>query len=242
MALTDSLVAYYKLDESSGDATDSSGNGYTLTNTNTVGYASALINNGADMGTTNSNKKLNIVNNLGITSGSYSVSGWVKLRTDTASGHYTFFEHRNTTTNVAKRIGYALNNAGAGPNMCIYFDYSSNVGHLIEYTVTMGTTSWYHCVATYDSASGVNTLYVNGTSRGTVTISNSGSGLTNGFSIGGTVNGFLFSPAYFDEVGVWSRALSSAEVSLLYQNGNGLAYPLNVATKKFRPGSLGSML
>lgn len=31
-----------------------------------------------------------------------------------------------------------------------------------------------------------------------------------------------------DEVGVWSRALSSAEIAQLYNSGSGLSYPLSV--------------
>ncbi len=38
MALTDGLVAYYKLDESSGNATDSVG-GFNMTNTNTCTFS-----------------------------------------------------------------------------------------------------------------------------------------------------------------------------------------------------------
>ena len=47
MALTDNLVSYWKLDESSGNAADSVGSN-TLTNTNTVTYSAGKINNGAD--------------------------------------------------------------------------------------------------------------------------------------------------------------------------------------------------
>lgn len=46
MALTDNLIAYWKLDESSGNASDSSGNGHTLTN-NSISYGASKINNGA---------------------------------------------------------------------------------------------------------------------------------------------------------------------------------------------------
>lgn len=34
--------------------------------------------------------------------------------------------------------------------------------------------------------------------------------------------------AYIDEVGVWSRALSTTEISQLYNSGNGVSYPLPV--------------
>ena len=45
MALTDNLVSYWKLDESSGNAADSVGSN-TLTNTGTATYAAGKINNG----------------------------------------------------------------------------------------------------------------------------------------------------------------------------------------------------
>lgn len=50
MALTDNLVSYWKLDESSGNASDSVGSN-TLTNNGTAGYASGKINNAVDFGT-----------------------------------------------------------------------------------------------------------------------------------------------------------------------------------------------
>ena len=43
--LLTSLISYYKLDETSGDATDVVG-GYTLTNTGTMPYSAAKIRNG----------------------------------------------------------------------------------------------------------------------------------------------------------------------------------------------------
>ncbi len=45
MAITNNLISYYKLDESSGNATDRFG-GNTLTNTSTT-YSTGKINNGA---------------------------------------------------------------------------------------------------------------------------------------------------------------------------------------------------
>ena len=48
MSLTTNIVAYWKFDESSGNAMDSTGNGNTLTNVNTVTYSAGKINNGAN--------------------------------------------------------------------------------------------------------------------------------------------------------------------------------------------------
>src|SRR3990167_4391769 len=49
MALTDNLFAYYKFDESSGDAADSAGGGLTMTNQNTATYVAGKIGNAAHM-------------------------------------------------------------------------------------------------------------------------------------------------------------------------------------------------
>lgn len=48
MALNTNILASWKFDESSGNATDSSGNGKTLTNTNSISYVSGKVNNAAD--------------------------------------------------------------------------------------------------------------------------------------------------------------------------------------------------
>ncbi len=56
MALIDTITASYRFDDASGNSVDSSGNGNTLTNNNSITFVAGLINNGADFGTANSNK------------------------------------------------------------------------------------------------------------------------------------------------------------------------------------------
>ena len=48
MALNTNILASWKFDESSGNASDSSGNGKTLTNINTIAYVAGKVNNAAD--------------------------------------------------------------------------------------------------------------------------------------------------------------------------------------------------
>lgn len=80
MALTDNLISYYKLDESSGNASDSVGSN-TLTNVNSVVYATAKLNKGADL-ERSSSQYLSIADGsqsgLDIT-GNISVSAWIKI-------------------------------------------------------------------------------------------------------------------------------------------------------------------
>ena len=223
MALTDNLRAYWNLDESSGNAADSSGNGYTLTNTNTVGYAAALINNGADFGTSNTNKRLVTTNDLGIDGGNISISGWIKLRTEISDGGFwSFLEQRGAATDVNYRIDYMR----SGSTYTLGANRARNgvSDHYVTTTGALGTSNWHHVVLTYD---GTLRFYVNGSSVGTPLVtSGNGSGAVNdGFAIAATANGFLHASIYADEVGVWSRALTADEVTELYNGGIGLTYP-----------------
>ena len=68
MAILDNIRAAYKLDESSGNAADSSGNGNTLTNNGTVTYVTGKINNAALFDNTTS-KNLDFAGNLGFAGG-----------------------------------------------------------------------------------------------------------------------------------------------------------------------------
>ena len=53
MALLTNIVAYWKMDEASGNPVDATGNAFTLTNTNIVTYPTGKINNGATTSTSN---------------------------------------------------------------------------------------------------------------------------------------------------------------------------------------------
>lgn len=216
MALDTNLVSYYKLDESSGNAADSVG-ANTLTNNGTVGYAAALINNGADFGTTvNVGQYLGVASNLGIgATTAYTISMWVKLRTEISSGAYYFISLQKGTSQGFNNFGYDYN---AGTRR-LFYDTGGGGG---TYNLTMGTSSWYHLVITAAGGTSTTTLYVNATSVSSDADAISGGG-TGEFDVGGNVGSSC--AAYIDEVGVWTRELTGTEVTELYNSGAGLAYP-----------------
>lgn len=233
MALTDNLVAYWKLDESSGNASDSSGNSKTLTNVNTVSYSSAKINNGADFGSSNTNKRLSINDDLGIDGGNISISFWVKMNTEISSGFITLIQHGGVSSYVNDTVWYDY---GGGTRKLSFFRQRQNVnGTKIDYNITLGTDNWYHIVYTYD---GTNLRgYINGSlvAGPTSASGNGNAGTIDCFNVGAlyAYGGYeKFSSAKIDEVGVWSRALSSTEVSTLYNSGNGLQYPFTTTNIK----------
>jgi hypothetical protein len=91
--------------------------------------------------------------------------------------------------------------------------------------ITSGTAyndnQWHHIAAVIDASSGMS-LYVDNALVGT----NAQNYITN--SSGRNLNIGTYSTSYFsgsiDEIGVWSRALSSGEVAQLYTSGSGNAY------------------
>lgn len=231
MALTDNLVAYYKLD----DLTDSSGNGFTLTNNGSTPFNPAKINNGADGGSANTTKYLSILSNLGIDGGAMSYSCWVNITTQLSGANetrvilslgsdgtdVTYHLHYMTETSV-KKIGFNRLKNGVADGYTYY-------------PTTLNTGTWYHIVTTYDGTT--STIYLNGTSVASSAQSGSGTGTTtNRFFImestqspgaGVMLNGLV------DEVGVWNRALSANEVLNLYRNGAGNAYQFLSPTNSF---------
>lgn len=228
MSLANNLLAYWKLDESSGNATDASGNGRTLTNHNTVAYTTALRANGADFGAANTNKALARTGYVG-TDGAMSVSLWVKLNAEIASGSWGLFV--NATESTSLELYYEYNGGTRRLVARRARNFLANAD--INKTITLGTANWYHVVITYDGSQMV--LYVN--AAGETPLSTSGNGSSNwspgggGTSLGCVIDAnnpgtrSAFASVLMDETALWQRALTGAEITQLYNSGLGTSYP-----------------
>lgn len=211
-SLLTGLVSYYKLDESSGNAADSVGS-YTLTN-NSVTYAAAKINNGAVFN--GSSSKFDASSGALPASGDFSISFW--YYGNSASG-LIFGDWIGAKRNI---FIYATSNSialyrGGG-------DATQSASPTTSTTISNNT--WTHVVFTQSGTTG--TVYINGTSNATSNLT-----YTGGASTGNTVNFGYYnngSPSAYinatlDEIGTWNRALTSTEVTSLYNAGTGLQYP-----------------
>lgn len=167
------LRAYYKLE----NADDTTSNNYDLTNNGTTTFAAAKFNDGADFGTTvNGVKSLSIASDIGITTGTMSVSLWVKLRTEiTASAGYYYFVDKASAAHVEYIIRYNYNNGT--PRLEFVRNRMGTAEDMVTYDITLGTAAFYHLTMTYDGTSIRG--YVNGALVGSP-VTSSGAGASGG--------------------------------------------------------------
>lgn len=208
------LVAYYKLE----DVNDSSGNGYTLTNVNSVTFTAAKFGLGANLGANNTNKYLYVANTLGITGGACTLSIWVKILTeipnDTVS---TLVIASEDTNHTACMILYQA--TGATKQLNFRRDRSGVVTVSIVYNITLGTTNWYHIAFAYDGSNFIG--YVNGVAviDPTAASGNGTSGFTK-FQIGAEPSvPTNFASMIADECKVYNEGLSANQIMNLYRYG-----------------------
>ncbi len=209
--LTTGLVSYYKL----GDTYDfyGSNNG---TNNNGVTFSSGKVNNGANFVRASSkNIGISQPNSFG---SAYSVSAWINPSSLPASnGNYHF-----AVGVESSGFGLTLLNSGGTQQVRSYHTNAAvNSDKGAAYNVSLTTGTWYHLVATWNGS--VITLYLNGSSVATSSWSDIQTGGGTNSHIGSWIGA---SPSHFwdgsiDEVGIWSKALSTTEISDLYNGGNG---------------------
>ncbi len=229
MALTDNLVSYYKLDESSGDASDSVGS-ITMTNYGTVTYTTGKINNGADGGTGSNSKQLLNTTQSPLSYSdiqtAFTISVWINPNTS-LTGTNCFFGGVNPSNGTNRRYVDILFQSTTNT---IRMRYGHSSETFFNTTVNPTSGTWYHVVFTYDGSTMKS--YVNAVEKSSDSFTPG-----TGYASAGTSSSIMgpdggvssqAKNAILDEWGFWTRALSPDEVSSLYNAGNGNQYPFSV--------------
>lgn len=215
----DSLVGYWKFDESASPFADSSGNGNTGTGlgsggTNNTPQATTTVASGFPYTNTRSldfdgvDDYVNVVDadSLDLTTAG-TISVWAKV--DTLSG-YSVILKKGADSFSCDTWSYGM-----------WFVSDGSVGACTERTASIvssnagsiGTTSWYHIAYVWSGSS--NTLYIDGSPV------DSGSSVTTptaeatNLTIGALGNGSNPYNGLFDDIRVYGRALSSTEITAL---------------------------
>ena len=223
--------------ETSGTRGDSHGSN-DLTDNNTVGFGTGIISNAADFEATNS-EYLSITDaaqtglDLGSGGTDFSISLWANFESLPGSGTYrTFFWKWNSGTNNRQYI-LDLTNASGTYKSAVLLSSNGLAGAYSDESVSLGslsTATWYHIVYVYDASAGTLAVYLNNSLAGTHT--GTPTSIFNGNADFWIANGQGFQDGLLDEIGVWSKALDTTEISQLYNSGAALAYPFSTTSIK----------
>jgi hypothetical protein len=213
MALTDSLISYWKLDEASGNALDAHG-AHNLTDNGSVASVAGKINTARDLAAVDYFSKGHDPE-LGFGDEDFTVAGWVKLTSKPALGYML-----NKFSGTA---GYQV--AYRSDLDRFYFAVGDADSQHIENADVLASPStgvWYFIVAWHDSTANTVNIQIN---DGTADSGSYSTGVSDpaadfqiGFS-GSSIDGVV------DEFGLWGRVLTAQERTDLYNGGSGLAYP-----------------
>jgi hypothetical protein len=217
--LMSGLVGLWPLNESSGTTfSDVSGVATTTdgacTNCPIHGQKGAL---GLAPSFSGTNQKISIPHQAKLgTSSTFTYSAWVKT---TATTHCPIV-FRSMDTNAVPHNGNLarlwIRTTGL-PHILIY-DTSSNLREA-QGSTTVNDGRWHLITGTFNQSSSELILYVDGKQTATATAPNNIAAATNVTYIGGEISGTYYCNGSIDEVAIWSRALSAAEVLELYRRG-----------------------
>lgn len=150
-----------------------------------------------------------------------SYSGWCFIESNPNRDFYIVTEIANSSGYTRAAFGVS---AALLPFAGVRTVATGDTGSFQKVTGTspMSKSTWYFLCGVFDLANGNITLYVNGVSVGSLNVTASSFVNSNPqrirmceFDESGSGN------IRVDEVGIWSKALSAAEVSELYNNGAG---------------------
>ncbi len=237
--LSNGLVGFWKMDESSGNAVDSSGNGLTATAYNTPTFTSGKFGNSTSL-VAASSQYFDVGDPasgiLDFGTSSFSMAAWVKT---TATGYQRIISKGNSSftdgylLQLYTGTGYISTGIGSGGTAAnsIFF-YSSNA---------VNDGNWHHVVAVFNQGTKKAQIFIDGqpsnltkfTDVGTCgTVVNSNvfdfSACTNitassatSFNLGRFSGGNEYYNGQADEARIYNRALSPSEVSQLYNYAPG---------------------
>jgi hypothetical protein len=214
--LSDGLVGYWELDENTGTtASDSSGAAKTATITaGAGGWTTGQFGSGYEFDSADTEIQSNINYSM---PEQITVSGWFYPQTlgESSAGSLFFIASDGDTFALKLRV--------QGNNMIRYLvNWTSGLvsGGTPDDSVTLN--QWQHIALTYDGSNPSNRakIYINGVSQSITDyeVDPSGNTVTTEYPwvIGGVADQSFTFDGYIDEVRVYSRALSGAEVRDLY--------------------------
>ena len=206
-----SPIAFWHLEESSGNRVDSTNHGWTL-----LEGASSVLNTTGKVGNAASfdGTTSKFLKNSSISVGStFSISCWVKLNSYNPSNARAIWgigAPSSTTDPITLFIDTSTH----------FFGIYNSQGADIQTNIVANLDTWYHLVSVFTPND--MKLYINGTLAGSTTYITPLDNSWTNFSLSNFYDGGP-SPAYpidatIDEVGIWDLVLTSDQILNLYNN------------------------
>jgi len=222
MALTDSMTAYWSLEDNAANTTvvddHSTNDGTASTNTTNLNVT-GKVNDGMHFDGSSENINMGNYNDM------KTISFWFKVG-DSSGGDIFIAGERLRSTELAGDWDCRIFNDGT-----IVIDWFTPTGKFIQGSVA-DDGAWHHLVIV--SGSGGLKMYLDGNSTPDASDADTtvfGASSLDNFTIGSAgINTVVnFGLCDMDEVGLWTRRITTTEIAELYNSGAGLAYPFTVA-------------
>jgi hypothetical protein len=200
-------LAHWKLDETAGlTAVDSVG-GHDGTLTNDPTWSTGQLDGALNFD--GSNDYVNVPHDDTLSLTTFSISAWI--RPAALSGWQIVVSKGNTTS-----WNYYLGINGS--EISIGFNNSGSWTEFLTSGAGLATGQWYHLAGTFDDAAGEGKVYLNGALIHTGTTTASPSATSDAVMIGNSPAGEYW-PGLLDDVRIYDRVLSDAEVAELATGG-----------------------
>jgi hypothetical protein len=223
MAVITNLVGYWSLEEASGTAADAHGANPLSDATSTTG-TTGKVGNGRTF-VTASSQQLTHVDNSDLSLGAdvaFSWAFWVKLNSNPGTSQWSLIGkiQNGGAFPVDYFIRYDFDNARAR------FTVTGSGGDVTcEGNVALTTSVWAFIVAKHDPTANKLYLSVNDQATPAEMAHSLGTTDTTGqLAFGSDSVGGGFMNGMLDEVGFWKKVLTPAEITWLYNAGNGRSY------------------
>jgi DNA-binding beta-propeller fold protein YncE len=237
VAMPSGIVSWWTANNTAADVYGL--NNAALTN---VTYATGEVGQAFSFNGSNSRAEIADSSSLAFTA-SFTIEGWIKVNALPSSGNHAEIMFRGADGNASP---YYLSVESDG-TLQFRVTPSGDNGSALKAPISTG--QWMHVAATLDDATGLMSVYVNGSLvaqtttdvRPFATLPSSGSpgvgiGNANGTSTNSPFNGLI------DELSVYSRALTTGEVLGIYKAGSSgkVASPIAVSNPSVVEGQAGT--
>jgi hypothetical protein len=226
-SLVTDLIAWYSLNETSGNMIDAHTGGLDLTLVGAVGSATGKVGNCRDFSGSDSNYGTSNAAALKLGDEDFYIAFWIQF--DSLAGD-RFPLGRWDFTGDNRSIGLNVPSATNRPQFFVSSDGTNPAVTAVVWGSAISTSTWYFVECYHDAANNEIGIALDG---GTFVTASHSTGVWDGgtmpFTLGRvSTSGSSFGTALdgrFDEVAVWGRILTAGERATLYNSGSGIGYP-----------------